>query len=469
MKRFLQFFICLTILNQLDAQKLQDSSFSTVDSGQTYYLNIDNINKDKLLTGESFTTLTSPIRGQLKVYGFDKYVAGIKLCNSPDLVFNISNPCFNNSPVIPFDQENSFSFNPEDYGYSSQNLYMGLVFYLDPSELPASKNLSTVDLAFIKSHILGIKALSTIQRLAADVNCSKSVSPSDMVQIRQIILGISDGFNCVKNLKLLNHVQKYEETKPDSIYISTVIRMGDVSSIEPKVNGTNGKNETRDNNPVKLLVDNQIIKPDQNYKIDFYLDNELTTKALQFTLETHPAVTITKVIEGLGSDIGDNNFNLSSDGKTLTLSWNTNGQPLPTKLLLFSIILHSDISLELNKAFSLTSKVAIPQAYDEDGTVFPLNLDFIDKGGEKALTILYGPNPVTEKLNFNISLPEETNIKLFMTDVLGRTSPILMNRTYSGGNHFDSVDMVNIANGIYQVTLMLDDKVYQTKQVLIYH
>jgi hypothetical protein len=59
------------------------------------------------------------------------------------------------------------------------------------------ENVSTYDLVLISKHILGIDTFTQgWQALAADVNCSNSVTNFDILSIRKVILGLTDTFPC---------------------------------------------------------------------------------------------------------------------------------------------------------------------------------------------------------------------------------------------------------------------------------
>lgn len=58
------------------------------------------------------------------------------------------------------------------------------------------QGVTTLDLVIIQRHILGLKSLdSPYKMLAADVNNSKSITAADLVEIRKLILGVTDKFS----------------------------------------------------------------------------------------------------------------------------------------------------------------------------------------------------------------------------------------------------------------------------------
>jgi hypothetical protein len=72
------------------------------------------------------------------------------------------------------------------------NLDYTITPYLNSDPL---EGVSTIDLVLIQRHILSISPFdSPYKLLAADVNSSKSVTAADLVELRKLILGITDKF-----------------------------------------------------------------------------------------------------------------------------------------------------------------------------------------------------------------------------------------------------------------------------------
>ncbi len=64
---------------------------------------------------------------------------------------------------------------------------------------PALDGLSTFDLALISRHILGLESLTPVWKtLAADTNCSATITAFDIVTARKLILGINTALPCDK-------------------------------------------------------------------------------------------------------------------------------------------------------------------------------------------------------------------------------------------------------------------------------
>lgn len=83
-------------------------------------------------------------------------------------------------------------------GYYSTSMNPGQTYAITPRKLddtPVTKGVSTLDIALIRRHLLGLAPLDTPQKLlAADVNGSSTLSALDIALIRQFVLGLTNQF-----------------------------------------------------------------------------------------------------------------------------------------------------------------------------------------------------------------------------------------------------------------------------------
>ncbi len=102
-----------------------------------------------------------------------------------------------------------------------------------------NSNISTLDLFTIQRNLLGLETFDNFQKHASDVNGSNSITASDLLLMRKLILQLEDKFPVNKSYLSLDSSCKTEETKcVSSIKIDlnkanqtinfTVIKIGDV-------------------------------------------------------------------------------------------------------------------------------------------------------------------------------------------------------------------------------------------------
>lgn len=110
--------------------------------------------------------------------------------------------------------------------------------FLDIQER-SNAGITTIDLVLIQRNILGIYPLDNIQRIASDVNGSGSLTPSDLLNMRKVILTIDDGFavgrsylpidkRCNENLDYCTEGVKIEFADAEQEIDFSVIKFGDI-------------------------------------------------------------------------------------------------------------------------------------------------------------------------------------------------------------------------------------------------
>ncbi len=83
------------------------------------------------------------------------------------------------------------------YSLSQIASLQNTTYTLKPHKTGANTGITTYDLVLISKHILGLEPFKCPwQIVAADVNCSGSITTFDIVTTRQVILGILDSFPC---------------------------------------------------------------------------------------------------------------------------------------------------------------------------------------------------------------------------------------------------------------------------------
>ncbi|MBK8491069.1 MAG: hypothetical protein IPL49_09300 [Saprospirales bacterium] len=114
--------------------------------------------------------------------------------------------------------------------------------------LPAN-GVTTLDLAFISRHILGLQLLDSPYKLiAADVDRSNSITTLDMLEIRKVILGIKQGFPnntswrfVDKNYVFPEPMNPFSEPFPEAIEVINPYNGGlDKDFVAVKVGDVNG-------------------------------------------------------------------------------------------------------------------------------------------------------------------------------------------------------------------------------------
>ncbi len=76
------------------------------------------------------------------------------------------------------------------------------------------------------------------------------------------------------------------------------------------------------------------------------------------------------------------------------------------------------------------------------------------------------PNPFNPATIIKFSIPEASNVKIIVSDILGREVTTLVNDNLNAGSYSVNFDASKISSGVYFYTLMTD-KFKQSKKMLL--
>ncbi len=91
----------------------------------------------------------------------------------------------------------------------------------------------------------------------------------------------------------------------------------------------------------------------------------------------------------------------------------------------------------------------------------------INEIGGTDMSLENFPNPASDIAYITYSIPEHGKVKLFVTDVLGRDVSVLANESQSGGSHLAELNVKNLADGMYYITLEYGDSKMVRKLVVV--
>ena len=77
------------------------------------------------------------------------------------------------------------------------------------------------------------------------------------------------------------------------------------------------------------------------------------------------------------------------------------------------------------------------------------------------------PNPFNPVTQIKFSVPLSSNVKLIVTDILGREIAILINDELAAGNYNVNFDANNLSSGVYFYTLITDNFKQSKKMILM--
>ncbi len=184
------------------------------DGTVNYNVGTNPANINAAILAASNTT-TDPEPSVLEINFVDKYgnpIDNVDLHLTSDAI---------GAPLIPIqlDENNQIMFEDFESQYGNLNNPMIVPEKLDNP----SSGISTQDITLTLWHILGIKPFDSIyNELAADVNSDNLVTAFDLVQTRQMILGIIDEFPSSPSYKFVPSLQEIDPQPGETIQLEFV-------------------------------------------------------------------------------------------------------------------------------------------------------------------------------------------------------------------------------------------------------
>lgn len=315
-----------------------------------------------------------------------------------------------------------------DGNYLIDNVPGHLSIDISPEKLDeVDHGVSTLDIVLIQRHILGFKDLGSIEaEIAADVNGSGSISGSDLVNIRKLILGVKDEFpNDVpsylwydasvpindENMDDLPSNISFSSLNDDVLNVDFIgIKMGDVDFSSSKVREPNISDRSNE----KLLL-NVTDSGLYEKEIDFVSQFEKNLQGIQLSLLLPEDSEI-----DIQSDLpGFDQNNYYQIGNILNISWIADGEiDIKTGDILFRLVNAENISYSASE-ITLNSGGLQPEVY-RNSHPLPFSLSYnnldVDLEGYDARLI---NNPVINDAIIKIEAPELSAFKVYLFSVDG--------------------------------------------------
>ncbi|MBL7827486.1 MAG: T9SS type A sorting domain-containing protein, partial [Saprospiraceae bacterium] len=289
--------------------------------------------------------------------------------------------------------------------------------------------LTTFDLVLISKHILGIEALgSPLKLIAADANRSNSITTSDIVELRKLILGIynflpnNDSWRFIpKSYTFPNPLNPFAPPFPDSIRVVELlsdmtngnfwgVKIGDVNNTVES-NAT-AQPDDRQAKPVYFdLLSDHAEKVQSGDIIDLRLQAAEALQGCQFTLDFN-GLELLEIVPA--EHVGQEHFARFPEKNSITFAWEKGGTPA------FGFKVRAREAGELHQKLSISSNITKAEAYPSKN---PSVIGWpIIRGREMQGFELYQnqPNPFFGSTEIRFNLPEASEATLEVTDMSGR-------------------------------------------------
>jgi Dockerin type I domain len=346
------------------------------------------------------------------------------------------------SPII----NNSFAvggFNPTKFsqGIAKFLLPKDSIFQLGVSNNSNPTNgVSTLDLVLIVKHILGQQLIQSKYRLkAADVNKNSTITTSDLVELRKIILGILPNFQTNESWQffydttLNNTVTINSKKKKSAKFVG--VKTGDINDSAVQ-SAPRGEQAT-----LFFEANEQNFEAGEEVVFGYKMPNVDAYQSSIFYDE--------KTLQLIDIQGNKDNFYLKKNGAITVSELLIGEQKMPSSLRFRALQ-----KGKLSEHIRLSSELISSEAYQND-VVFDLKLRF-NQSSESAFELFQNqPNPFDAQTKITFSSPSQNTATLKIYDLNGRTMYQTELSCEKGYNEF-LLEKINLSKGLYRYELAID-------------
>ncbi len=334
--------------------------------------------------------------------------------------------------------------------------------------------VTTLDIVLIQKHLLGIKHFTKpYQYIAADVNNSQSITASDILNIRKLILGVTNDFNgeskswaVVKESDNINNNNDILHTQYNKIVIDKSSFDKNVSLVGIKMGDINGSSDKtikdelipRSTKSTTLLAKETAFDKNEIVYAEFDIDQLSDFVGGQFTLNFNSENLVFDELVLDNEVVDNNNFGLTNvkNGK-ITFSWVKPSTMTVNQSQLFKVKFKAKNNGKLSSNIWLSNDITTIEAYDTDLEIMGIKLLFRDNTEENGNYALYQniPNPFSGETTVLFDLPSNQKATLSFYDVTGRKINEV-SKVFSKGRNSVTLSFDKKITGIIYYTLETD-------------
>jgi len=299
--------------------------------------------------------------------------------------------------------------------------------------------VTTFDLVIISKHILNIQPFQSIyQTVAADVNKSNTVTATDIVEIRKLILGLTDSFQYVPAWRLIRPIANpanlidfsavkdtYQINLPNlqnDVHLPALpfigIKYGDLNSTAAALTGD--ADDRDDQTPLRLVYEDRWLNAGELYDIPFCLVGAANLNAWQLALQIDPAFAAVNGVIGLTAE----NVASRADGALRLLWFDAEGKRFLPGEALFTVQIRAIRPVRLSELLlpdaSSLRAVSYETTLDGSDAQHPITVQSAAGLATSVQFFAPKPNPFDSETNFGLQLAQPSTVQLAVFDLSGR-------------------------------------------------
>ncbi|MBV6438904.1 MAG: T9SS C-terminal target domain-containing protein [Haliscomenobacteraceae bacterium CHB4] len=300
------------------------------------------------------------------------------------------------------------------------------------------QGISTWDLVLMSKHILGLDPLTEPwQLIAADLNCSGTITTFDIIEGRKLILGISSAFSGCGGASWVFVADPGDSPANGSCINFRGVKLGDLTGpyFSPG-------DPADDRNRARLSIENRRMERGQTYRIHLRTRQDFRLMGFQLAFGLDPAALRIRHIESpVLRDFDEQHYNLElqrTEGY-VPVSWLADGRPVEIGsgdiLLTLEVeALHSGL---LSDFLRLRQQLRA-EAYEESGKVQELEIEWSEHLNTPGAEFSLSPNPAGEAVFLSFPSENEREILLQLIDMQGK---VVLENTYTATKGMNGVEL----------------------------
>lgn len=369
-------------------------------------------------------------------------------------------------------------------GFSFNSLNSDMSYEISSSkDIDHLNGISTLDIVLIQQHIIGTTEFDNPYRIiAADVDNNQNVSVSDLITLRQLVLGAIPNFpNGQESWRFIDKDAGFFDVESpfpfiESINISNVTSFASANFMGIKIGDVNGsaianlnqKAETRSTNDFTATTENIEVRAGDRITVNFNNTSDLRIYGLQQSLRFDPLAVSIHSVKSRTLDLNQSHFRKTADG--VHISWSRqDGVELTIAEVLYSIKIdvHKNGTLSEFIDIDQNEKSLVSELYNQDFDVYNLHLDFINENVGEAFTLFQNtPNPFEQQSRIGFELNKSALAQLNIFDLSGKVV-YEFSDTFSAGYNELTIDKNRLGDsGIYYYTLTVNG-ISETKKMIV--
>ena len=348
--------------------------------------------------------------------------------------------------------------------------------------------VSTIDLVFIRRHILNEELLdSPYKIIAADANNNQNVTTADVVEIKRLILTTITEYTFNSSWRFVdkyfefpNPLNPWETDIPEfhsynnldtPVYAAdfVAIKIGDVNN-SGIINFTDDSGEERSGETLALVADDRKVKAGETFTVPISLSQDAEILGMQWTLDfDKDALEFVEIQADKYLENADFGLSLLSLGAINHSFVNQTGTKLDKESLLFNLTFTAQKDGLLSDWLSIGSTHLNSEAYLSRTEYAEVILDFNNtyETDNQDATILFqnSPNPFRHGTEIAFYLPQSQAATLTIFDATGKEL-WRQNSEYTAGKNTVQITENQLnATGILYYRIETGDEVLTRKMI----